>query len=119
MVLFSPTNGELEFSPAIGDLGRFFSDRGDKVLVFDARQAAEMPSWVGANGVADTVAGYLNGHADGSTGCFVPTSLAGVDYSRVDLSSQISGVLEAHRFRQLIEQMRDSYSVVFLVRPPV
>ena len=119
IVLFSPTDGDLRVAPAIGDLGRFFSDRGDRVLVFDARAAAETPAWVQAPGVAETVAGYLNGQADGTTGCFVSTDLLGVEYSRVDLSNQISGVLEAHRFRQLIEQMRDRYSVVFLVGPPV
>ena len=119
VVLFSPTNEHLKLAPAIGDLGQYFSDRGDKVLVFDTRQAAETPSWVHANGVAETVAGYLNGTADGPTGCFVPTELRGVEYSQVDLSNRVSGVVEAHRFRQLLEQMRDRYSVVFLVGPPV
>jgi uncharacterized protein involved in exopolysaccharide biosynthesis len=119
VVLFSPTNEELKLTPAIGDLGQYFSNRGDRVLVFDTRQAAETPDWVQANGVAETVAGYLNGTADGSTGCFVPTALRGVEYSRVDLNQQISGVLEVHRFRQLLEQMREKYSVVFLVGPPV
>ena len=119
VVLFSPTNEELKLTPAIGDLGQYFSSRGDRVLVFDTREAAETPDWVQANGVAETVAGYLNGTADGSTGCFVPTSLRGVEYSRVDLNQQISGVLEVHRFRQLLEQMREQYSVVFLVGPPV
>jgi Mrp family chromosome partitioning ATPase len=109
----------LKLTPAIGDLGQYFSNRGDRVLVFDTRQAAETPDWVQANGVAETVAGYLNGTADGSTGCFVPTALRGVEYSRVDLNQQISGVLEVHRFRQLLEQMREKYSVVFLVGPPV
>lgn len=119
VVLFSPTDEELKLTPAIGDLGQYFSNRGDRVLVFDTRQAAETPDWVQANGVAETVAGYLSGSADGSTGCFVPTSLRGVEYSRADLSQQISGVLEAHRFRQLLEQMRERYSVVFLVGPAV
>jgi hypothetical protein len=119
VVLFSPTNEELKVTPAIGDLGQYFSSRGDRVLVFDTREAAESPDWVQANGVAETVAGYLNGTADGSTGCFVPTALRGVEYSRVDLNQQISGVLEVHRFRQLLEQMREQYSVVFLVGPAV
>jgi uncharacterized protein involved in exopolysaccharide biosynthesis len=119
VVLFSPTDEELKVTPAIGDLGQYFSSRGDRVLVFDTREAAESPDWVQANGVAETVAGYLNGTADGSTGCFVPTALRGVEYSRVDLNQQISGVLEVHRFRQLLEQMREQYSVVFLVGPAV
>lgn len=119
IVLFSPTDEELRVAPAIGDLGRFFSDRGDRVLVFDARQAAETPAWVRSDGVDASVAGYLNGLADGTTGCFVPTELQGVEYSRVDLSNHVSGVLETHRFRQLLEQMRERYSVVFVVGPPV
>jgi len=119
VVLFSPTTEDLRVAPAIGDLGRYFSDRGDRVLVFDTRHAAESPPWVHANGIAEAVAGYLNGTADGSTGCFVPTELRGVEYSQVDLSNRVSGVMEAHRFRQLIEQMRERYSVVFLVGPPV
>jgi uncharacterized protein involved in exopolysaccharide biosynthesis len=119
VVLFSPTNEELKVTPAIGDLGQYFSSRGDRVLVFDTRETAESPDWVQANGVAETVAGYLNGTADGSTGCFVPTALRGVEYSRVDLNQKISGVLEVHRFRQLLEQIREKYSVVFLVGPAV
>jgi capsular polysaccharide biosynthesis protein len=119
IVLFSPTDDKLPLAPAIGDLGQYFSDRGDRVLVFETRKSADTPTWVGGNGVADTVAGYLNGLADGTTGCFVPTALRGVEYSRVNLSNPVAGVMEAHRFRQLIEQMRERYSVVFLVGPPL
>jgi hypothetical protein len=119
VVLFSPTDEHLKLAPAIGNLGEYFTRRGDRVLVFDTRNSAETPAWVHANGVADTVAGFLDGTADGSTGCFVPTDLNGVEYSRVDLANRVTGVVEAHRFRQLLEQMRDRYSVVFLVGPPV
>ena len=119
IVLFSPTDEELRLAPAIGDLGRYFTDRGERVLVFDARQMAESPAWVQANGVAATVEGFLNGQAAAATECFVPTTLNGVEYSRVDLSNRVSGILEAKRFQELVEQMRERYSVVFLVGPPV
>src|SRR5207302_10349046 len=87
----------------------------------DARQAAETPDWAGpqAPDVAQTVEGYLDGKAEGAAGCFVPTALEGVEYSRADLSTRVSGVLSAHRFRQLVEEMKERYSVVFLVAPPV
>jgi hypothetical protein len=87
--------------------------------VFDARQTAETPPWVHVPGVAATVEGFLDGTAERATECFVPTSLTGVEYSRVDLSNRVSGVLEARRFQELVEQMRERYSVVFLVGPPV
>jgi uncharacterized protein involved in exopolysaccharide biosynthesis len=119
IVLFAPTDEELRLAPAIGDLGRYFTARGDRVLVFDARQAAEAPPWVQAPGVAASVAGFLSGQAERATECFVPTSLSGVEYSQVDLSKRVSGVLEARRFQELVEQMRERYSVVFLVGPPV
>jgi hypothetical protein len=119
IVLFSPTEEELRVAPAIGDLGRYFSERGDRVLVFDARTMAETPGWVKANGVDASVAGFLQGQADKVGECFVPTDLAGVEYSRVDLNKKASGVMEAHRFKQLVDQMRERYSVVFLVGPPV
>jgi uncharacterized protein involved in exopolysaccharide biosynthesis len=119
IVLFSPTEEQLRVAPAIGDLGRYFSERGDRVLVFDARTLAETPGWVNANGVDASVAGFLKGQADKVGECFVPTDLAGVEYSRVDLNKKASGVMEANRFKQLVDQMRERYSVVFLVGPPV
>ncbi|HEX3146575.1 MAG TPA: hypothetical protein VHR66_00640 [Gemmataceae bacterium] len=119
IVLFSPTEEELQLTPAMGDLGRYFTERGERVLVFDARTAAENPSWVQAPGVAASVEGFLNGETTQAAGCFVPTELQGVEYSRVDLSHQLSGVVEAKRFQNLVEEMRERYSVVFLVGPPV
>jgi capsular polysaccharide biosynthesis protein len=121
IVLFSPTASQLNLAPAIGDLGQYFTDRGDRVLVFDARAAAEMPTWAGPNapGVAETVEGYLDGVANAPSDCFVSTSLNGVEYSRADLSTRVGGVMAAHRFRQLVEEMRERYSLVFLVGPPV
>jgi Mrp family chromosome partitioning ATPase len=121
IVLFTPTADELKVAPAIGDLGRIFTERGDRVLVFDARHDAENPSWAGprAPEVARTVEGFLDGRADATSECFVPTNLNGVEYSRADLSTRVAGVMAAHRFRQLVEQMRERYSVVFLVGPPV
>jgi uncharacterized protein involved in exopolysaccharide biosynthesis len=121
IVLFAPTEEQLQVAPVIGDLGEFFSQRGDRVLVFDARHAAETPEWAGpkAPTVANSVEGYLDGKAEAPSECFVPTAMNGVEYSRADLSSRVSGVLSAHRFRQLVEEMRERYSLVFLVAPPV
>jgi len=45
--------------------------------------------------------------------------MKGVEYSRADLSTGVTGVLAAHRFRQLVEEMRERYSLVFFVGPPV
>jgi uncharacterized protein involved in exopolysaccharide biosynthesis len=121
IVLFAPTTEQLQVGPVVGGLSEVFRRRGERVLVFDARQAAETPDWAGpqAPSVARNVERYLDGNADGSAECFVPTSLDGVEYSRADLSQRVSGVFSAHRFRQLVEQMKERYSVVFLVAPPV
>jgi hypothetical protein len=121
IVLFTPTAEELQVAPAIGEMGQYFTQRGERVLVFDARAAAETPSWAGpdAPAIASTVEGYLDGRAAAATDCFVPTSLQGIEYSRADLATRVGGVMAAHRFRQLVEEMRERYSVVFLVGPPV
>jgi uncharacterized protein involved in exopolysaccharide biosynthesis len=121
IVLFTPTAEELKVGPAIGEMGEFFTKRGERVLVFDARQDAETPSWAGpdAPAIARTVEGYLDGRPAAATDCFVPTALEGVEYSRADLATRVGGVMAAHRFRQLLEEMRERYSLVFLVGPPV
>lgn len=120
IVLFAPTEENLQVAPVVGGLGEVFGQRG-KVLVFDARQAAESPEWAGpeAPKVARTVEGYLDGQSEVANACFVPTAINGVEYSRADLTTRVNGVMAAHRFRQLVEEMRDRYSVVFLVAPPV
>lgn len=118
IVLFAPTVDQLRVTPVIGDLGRILTDRGDRVLVFDARPSAETPAWAGAR--APTVAGFLGGQSAAGLGaCFAPTAMKGVEYSRGDLSGQIDGVMAAHRFRQLVEEMQERYSLVFVVTPPV
>jgi uncharacterized protein involved in exopolysaccharide biosynthesis len=121
IVLFAPTMEELAVAPVMGDLGEMFTRNGEKVLVFDARQSATAPQWAGpaGNDIAATVEGFLDGQADASTGCFTPTMLNGVEYSRADLSTRVTGVMAAHRFRQLVEEMRERYSMVLLVTPPV
>lgn len=121
VVLFAPTEEQLQVAPVIGDLGTLLTQRGDKVLIFDARQAAETPAWAGpqAPAVAASVEGYLDGKTEASAGCFVPTALAGVEYSRADLATRVTGVNTLHRFRHLVGEMRERYSVVFLVGPPV
>src|SRR5262249_15357058 len=121
IVLFTPTTEQLRVTPAIGDLGRHLSRNGDRVLVVDARPAAETPGWAGsgAPAVAASVEGSLDGRPAAPADCFVPTSLDGVEYSRADLASRVSGVIAAHRFRQLVEEMRERYSVVLMVSPAV
>ena len=118
IVLFTPTQDELLLTPIIGDLGRQLSLDGSRVLVFDARGGNEHPAWAGpaAPGVAGRVDGYLNGRSD-ATNCFVPTMMKNVEYSRADLSNGVSGVMSAHRFRQLVEEMRERYSLVLMVAP--
>lgn len=121
IVLFSPTEEHLQVAPVMGDLGELFTRRGERVLVLDAHHYAETPLWAGpgAPNVAATVEGYLEGRAETSKECFVPTNMKGVEYSRADLSSGVSGVMAAHRFRQLAEEMLERYSLVFFVGPPV
>jgi uncharacterized protein involved in exopolysaccharide biosynthesis len=121
IVLFTPTADELKVAPAMGDLGRIFTEKGERVLVFDARHDAETPSWAGSRApdVAQSVEGFLDGRAEAPAECFVSTDLNGVEYSRADLSTRVTGVMAVHRFRQLIEEMRERYSLVFLVGPPV
>jgi len=121
IVLFSPTQEQLLVASVMGDLGELFTRRGERVLVFDARHSAETPEWAGSSAptVAATVEGYLEGRAETSKECFVPTNMKGVEYSRADLSTGVTGVLAAHRFRQLVEEMRERYSLVFFVGPPV
>ena len=121
IVLFTPTAHELNVGPAMGDLGQIFTQRGERVLVFDARHDAATPTWAGAGApdVAHSVEGFLDGRAQAPGECFVCTDLNGVEYSRADLSTRVAGVMAAHRFRQLVEEMRERYSLVFLVSPPV
>jgi uncharacterized protein involved in exopolysaccharide biosynthesis len=121
IVLFAPTAEQLCVAPVMGDLGEVFTRKGERVLVFDARHLAETPEWAGPNApnLAATVEGYLDGDSEASTGCFVSTTLNGVEYCRADLSTRVTGVMAAHRFRQLVEEMREKYSLVFFVAPPV
>lgn len=118
IVLFAPTAEQLQLSHIIGDLGRHLSQQGNRVLVFDARQTAENPSWAGtqAPNVGKRVEGFLDGRSE-ATQFFVPTAMKNVEYSRADLATHVSGVMSAHRFRQLVEEMRERYSLVLMVAP--
>lgn len=120
IVLFTPTKDQLQLAPIIGDLGRHLSQDGSRVLVFDARGGQETPPWAGpmAPEVSRRVEGYLDGSSE-STQCFAPTMLRNVEYSRADLTQGVSGVMTAHRFRQLVEEMRERYSLVLMVAPPI
>ena len=120
IVLFAPTQDQLQLTTLIGDLGMQLSNDGSRVLVFDARAVAETPAWAGPNapGVSARVEGYLDGRSE-ATQCFIPTAMKNVEYSRADLSNRVSGVMSAHRFRQLVEEMRERYSLVLMVAPPM
>jgi len=120
IVLFAPTQDQLQLTSLIGDLGLQLSQEGNRVLVFDARPTAENPAWAGPNtqAVANRVEGYLDGRSE-ATHCFIPTAMKNVEYSRADLSNRVSGVMSAHRFRQLVEEMRERYSLVLMVAPPM
>ncbi len=118
IVLFAPTADQLRVTPVIGDLGKILTGRGDRVLVFDARPSVENPAWAGP--MVSAVNDFLTGNSSVEPGkCFVPTALQGVEYSRGDLSKQLDGVMAAHRFRRLVEEMQERYSLVLMVSPPV
>ena len=120
IVLFAPTQEQLQVTSLMGDLGKHLCQEGSRVLVFDGRATAETPAWAGPNGsaVSARVEGYLDGRSE-ATHCFIPTALKNVEYSRADLSNRVSGVMSAHRFRQLVEEMRERYSLVLMVAPPM
>ena len=117
IVLFAPTGEKLRVAQSIGDLGRLLSGRGNRVLIFDGRHSAETPTW--ADKAVPTVTSFLGGQISSPETCFVPTSIQGVEYSCGDLSHPLDGVLAAHRFRQMVEQMQERYSLVLMVSPPV
>jgi hypothetical protein len=121
IVVFAPTSDDLSVGNIVGDLGHHFTKQGDRVLVFDARDLAETPNWLGpyAPKAAENVLGYLDGQAEQPTNCFVPTLIRGVEYSRADISNHVGGVMAARRFRQLVEEMRERYSLVLMVAPTV
>lgn len=119
IVLFAPTSETIKVTPLMGDLGQVFARQGNRVLVFDARPTNEIPSWAGpqAPTVNTRVEKYLDGQSTTAGQCFVPTTLNGVEYSRTDVMQQVAGVMASHRFRQLIEEMRERYSIVLMVTP--
>jgi capsular polysaccharide biosynthesis protein len=119
IVLFAPTAERLHLSSVVSELGKYFTSQGSRVLIFDARSTAEAASWIPASTqVSKNIAGYLDGKIDAES-CFVSTSLEGVDYTKADLASMVSGVISARRFRQLVEEIRERYPLVLMIAPPV
>ena len=97
----------------IGDLGKILTGRGDRVLVFDARPAAESPAWAGARVPSVPVpVGGLAGGLD----ALRPDGAEGGGILRGDLSGKLDGVMSAHRFRQLVEEM-GAILLVLMCRP--
>lgn len=119
IVLFAPTADTLKVTTLMGDMSQVFARQGNRVLVFDARNTNEIPAWAGpqAPSVALRVESFLDGQSSATGQCFVPTSIPSVEYSRADVQQHVAGVMASHRFRQLIEEMRERYSIVLMVTP--
>jgi uncharacterized protein involved in exopolysaccharide biosynthesis len=122
IVLFAPATSGLRIDSLVGDLGCFYAQTGGRVLIFDARTAAEgasLPAWAGpgAAEVEQHVEGFIEGHSELSAACFGPTLIASIDYSRCDLSRFLSGVMAMYRFRRLVHEMKERYTLVLMITP--
>jgi hypothetical protein len=122
IVLFTPAAPRLRVETLMGDLGCYCSQMGGKVLIFDARppeQRPAPPAWAGlkADLVARDVESYLDGLCDKPGSCFVPTLIAGIEYSRADLVGHLQGVMAMYRFRRLVHEMKERFAVVLMITP--
>jgi hypothetical protein len=108
----------------VGDLACYYAQQGGRVLVFDARAhddpTASPPAWSGPAGenIRIETENYLNGRTNVPAACFAPTLIAGINYTRGDVSAHMNGVIEMHRFRQLVQLMRDQYALTLLITRP-
>jgi Mrp family chromosome partitioning ATPase len=122
IVLFTPTSGGLRVENLLGDLGCFLNRNGNRVLVFEARSDLENPSypvWTGPSSreVAEQLEGYLEGQHERGALCFAETLISGIDYARADLGRHLSGVMSMYRFRRLIADMKERYTIVLMITP--
>ena len=122
VVLFTPMTANLRVEALLGDLGCFCLKNGGKVLVFEARTDAEgpmYPAWTGpsAREVGDHLEIYLEGRSERAAPCFAETLLTSIDYARGDLSRQLSSVMSMYRFRQMLHEIKDRYSLVLMIVP--
>jgi hypothetical protein len=122
IVLFTPTAKGLRLENLLGDLACLLTKPSAKVLVFEARTSAENPAypiWTGPSSreVADHLESYLDGRSELTGSCFAETLISSIDYARGDLSRQLQGVMAMYRFRRLMNDMKDRYSVVLMITP--
>ncbi len=122
IVLFTPTSSGLRVENLLGDLGCFLKKETGRVLVFEARTAAEgpaYPAWIGPSGreVSDQLDAYLEGRHERGGNCFAETLIAGIDYARCDLSHHLTAVMSMYRFRRLMHDMKERYTVVLMITP--
>ncbi len=122
IILFTPTSGGVRVENLLGDLGCFLNRNGNRVLVFEARRDAENPSypvWTGPSSreVAEQLEGYLEGQHERGSQCFAETLISGIDYARADLGRHLSGIMAMYRFRRLMADMKERYSVVLMITP--
>jgi len=122
IVLFTPASKGLRVEALVGDLGWYYAQHGGRVLVFDARSfesSSSLPAWAGpaAGEVGIEVEDFVLGHLDRPGACFVSTLISSIDYSRCDVFKNLNGVLSMYRFRRLVEEMKNSYSLVLIITP--
>jgi hypothetical protein len=120
IVLFTPAVEGLRIEALVADLGCYYAQHGGRVLVFDSRpleKLSTIPAWAGpkAEAAEEEVRSFLLGQSDDPTACFASTLISSIDYSRGDVSKLLSGVLTMYRFRQLVQEMRNYYSLVLLI----
>jgi hypothetical protein len=121
IVLFTPLAPNLKINPLVGGLGRYFAQRG-RILVFDARPIeGPPPGWAGPEAplVAAKVERFLQGRLADVKACTLSTSQVNLDYSRADLGTLLNGQMAIHRFRQLVDHMREQYAMILMVAPPI
>jgi len=122
IVLFTPTAEGLCVENLLGDLACYLTRNSGRVLVFEARTHLEnpaFPAWTGpsAREVSEQLDHYLDGQTERSSGCFAETLISSIDYARSDLAKHLQSVMSMYRFRRLITEMKERYSLVLMITP--
>jgi capsular polysaccharide biosynthesis protein len=122
IVLFTPAVPGLRVETLAGDLGCYYAQHSGRVLIFDTRaveNGSSIPAWAGprSGAIGDDVESFLIGHTDRPAACFASTLIASIDYSRCEIFKHLNGVLAMYRFRRLVEEMKNSYSLVLMITP--
>ena len=122
IVLFTPTAEGLCVENLLGDLACYLTRNSGRVLVFEARTDTEnpaYPAWTGpsAREVSEQLDQYLDGKTERSSTCFAETLISSIDYARSDLSKHLQGVMPMYRFRRLMTDMKERYSLVLMITP--